>query len=118
MVASPSFARASSGQRSLKQKSFDVDLVSAAMMNNGQVLKAGDYTMKITENTPTPEVTFYQDGTLIAQSQAKAETQPSKNEKTAIHLKAKGDTQVITAIDPSGWSEKLVFGNSSVQTGS
>jgi hypothetical protein len=117
MVASLSFARSSSSQRSSKEKSFHVQL-DAVKLNNGTALKAGDYIMKISENTQSPEVEFYRHGKLVAKTQAKVETEPQKNEFTAIETSPKGNARVITAIEPSGWSERLVLSNSGAQTGS
>jgi hypothetical protein len=95
-----------------------VTLDTAAKLNNGTMLKAGDYTIRIPEHTKTPEVEFYVEGKLVAKAQAKVETQPQKNEYTAIEATMKGNTDVVTAIDPGGWREKLVFSKSGSHTGS
>jgi hypothetical protein len=82
------------------------------------LLQAGEYTIRIPENTQSPEVEFYTDGRLVAKAQAKVETQPQKNEYTAIETTNEGNTDVVTAIDPSGLPERLVFNESSGQSGS
>ena len=114
--ASLSFAGSWFGKSSTK--SFAVTLDSAAKLSNGTMLKAGDYTVKIQERTQTPEVEFYTEGKLVGKEQAKVETQPQKNEYTAIEATMKGNTNVVTAIDPGGWRERLVFSKSSSHTGS
>ena len=116
MTASLSFGGSWFGKSSTK--SFDVTLDSAAKLSNGTVLEAGNYTLKIPEHTQSPEVQFYKDGQLVAKAQAKVKTQPEKNEYTAIETSKKGNTNVVTAFDPGGWPEKLVFSSSSGQHGS
>jgi len=117
MAASLSFGGSwHSGKSSAK--SVTVTLGRDAKLNNGTVLKAGEYTVKIPENTPAPEVEFYANGRLVAKAQAKLETRPKKNELTAIETTNDGNTGVVTAIDPSGLPERLVFGESSTQSGS
>jgi hypothetical protein len=116
LAASLSFAGSWFGKSSTK--SFAVTLDSAAKLNDGTMLKAGDYTIKIPEHTQSPEVEFYTDGKLVAKEQAKVQTQPQANEYTAIELTTKRNTNVVTAIDPGGWRAKLVFGKSSGQSGS
>jgi hypothetical protein len=112
MAATVGFARSSSMH---KVKSFNVDLANAVKLNNGEMLKPGDYNMKVAENTKSPQVAFYKDGDLVASTQAHARTITNKNEATELHLQMKGNTYVVNSIDPKGWREKLVFGNSSAQ---
>ncbi len=116
MTASLSFAGSWFGKSSTK--SFDLTLASAAKLSNGTMLEAGNYTMKIPEHTKSPEVQFYKDGKLVAKAQAKVKTQPQKNEYTEILTAMQGKTNVITAIEPGGWPEKLVFTKASGQTSS
>ena len=116
MTASLSFAGSWFGKSSTK--SLAVTLHSAAKVNDGTMLKAGDYTIRIPENTQSPEVEFYTEGKLVAKAQAKVKTQPQKNEYTAIEITTEGNTNVVTALDPAGLREKLVFSDSSSQHGS
>ena len=117
MAASPSFGGSwHSGKSSAK--SVTVTLDRDAKLNNGTVLKAGEYTVKIPENTQAPEVEFYANGKFIAKAQAKLETRPHKNDLTSIETTNDGNTGVLIAIDPSGLPERLVFGESRTQTGS
>jgi hypothetical protein len=95
-----------------------VTLERAVRLNNGTLLQAGEYTIRIPENTQSPEVEFYTDGRLVAKAQAKVETQPQKNDYTAIETTNEGHTDVVTAIDPSGLRERLVFSDSNGQSGS
>ena len=116
MAASVSLAGSWFGKSSTK--SYTVTLDSAAKLRNGTELKAGNYTLKVPENTQTPEVGFYANGKLVAKEQAKVKTESQKNEYTALELDTQGNTNVITAVDPGGMSEKLVFSRSNAQSGS
>jgi hypothetical protein len=116
MVVSPTFARSASSQGPSKEKTFHVQL-DAAKLSNGTALKAGDYVLKIAENTQSPEIDFYRNGKLIAKTQAKVVTQPRKNDYTAIETSPKGKVKVITAIYPDGWAERLVLTNSPARAG-
>jgi hypothetical protein len=116
MTASMSLAR--SWFRKSSTKSYAVTLDSDAKLSNGSELKAGNYTVKVPENTQSPEVEFYDGGKLVAKEQAKVVTQSQKNEYTALELTTKGNTNVLTAVDPGGLPEKLVFRSSSGRLGS
>jgi len=116
VTASLSFAGSWFGKSSTK--SFSVTLDSAAKLTNGAELKAGDYTIKIPEDTQSPEVEFFADGKLIAKEQARVVTQAQKNEDTAIEVSTEGNTNVITAVDPGGWPERVVFPSAGGQHGS
>jgi hypothetical protein len=91
-------------------KSFAVTLDSPAKLSNGTLLEAGNYTMKIPENTQSPEVEFYKEGKLVAKVPAEVKTEPQKNPYTEIELNKMGDINVITAVDPNGWPERLILG--------
>jgi len=116
MTASLSLAGSWFGKSSTK--SLNVTLDSDVKLSNGAELKAGNYTIRIPEHTQSPEVEFYDGGRLVAKEQAKVVTQPQKNEYTALELTTKGNTNVVTAVDPGGWAEKLVFSSSGGQHGS
>jgi len=102
LTATLSFARSAT-------KSYSVTLDQDAKLSNGAGLKAGDYTVKIQEHTNSPEVEFYSQGNLVAKEQATVQTRAQKNQYTALELNSKGNTNVLTAIDPNGMRERLVF---------
>ncbi len=116
VAASVGFARSWFGGSSTK--SYSVTLDNAAKLRNGTELQAGNYTVKVAENTQTPEVEFYSGGKLVAKEQAKVQSQSVKNGYTALELNTSGNTSVITAVEPGGLSEKLVFSSANVQPGS
>ena len=115
MAASLSFAGSWFGKSSTK--SLHVTLDGPAKLSNGAELKAGDYTVKIAENTQTPEVQFYANGKLVAEEHAKVKAEPQKNEYTAIETTLEGKSCVVTAVDPGGQPEKIVFGTSGAHHG-
>lgn len=100
VAASVGFARSWFGKSSTK--SYSVTLDSAARLWNGTELQAGNYTVKVPENTQTPEVEFYSGGRLVAKEQAKVQSQSVKNDYTALELNTKGNTNVITGVDLEG----------------
>ena len=70
--------------------------------------------MVLNNNSPTPEIGFYQNGKLVAQVPAKLVDQGKKINETKIYYDTRGaDTQVITEMDLSGWREKVLFGKNS-----
>jgi len=100
-------------------KSLAVTLTNATKLNSGEVLQAGQYTVKIpAENTQSPEVEFYAGDKLIAKAQAQVETLPQKNDYTAIEITTLENTDVLTAIRPNGLPERLVFSEPTGQSGS
>jgi len=107
VAASMGFARSWFGKSSTR--SYSVTLDSAAKLRNGTELQAGNYTLRVPEHTQTPEVEFYSGGKLVAKEQAQVQPQSQKNDYTALELNTKGNTAVITAVDPGGMSEKLIF---------
>jgi hypothetical protein len=67
-----------------KPKSFDVTLIKAAMLNNGVVLPPGNYTVKISEDTQSPEAEFYKPQRLVARAPVQVQARPEKNDYTTI----------------------------------
>jgi len=116
MAASVSFAHSWFGKSSTK--SYSVTLDTAAKLRNGTELQPGNYTVKVAENSQTPEVEFYSGGKLVAKEHAKVQTESEKNPYTALELNTQGNSSVIVGVDPGGTSEKLLFGNSNTQSGS
>jgi len=79
--------------------------------SNGETLPAGTYHMEVPDNSQKPAVTFSQDGKVMATVKAKVVTEPKKNGDTEVDSVTEGSAQAVTAIRPSGWEEKLVFGS-------
>jgi hypothetical protein len=98
------------GSHKSKERTVSVTFSNAAKFNNGNTLAAGTYRMEVSENSPTPAVTFSQGGKVMATTQAKVVTEQKKNDETEIDSVTQGDTNVVTAIRPAGWDEELNFG--------
>ena len=101
------------------KKSANIEIFQAGRIPGGPTLEPGNYKVVLTNNSPTPEIGFYQNGKLVAQVPAKLVDQGKKIELTEITYSTKGpDTQVITEMDLSGWREKVLFGKNNGQAGS
>jgi hypothetical protein len=116
VAAGVGFAHSRPGKSSTK--TYSVTLDSAAKLKSGAELQAGDYTVKVPENTQTPEVEFYFGGKFVAKEQAKVQAEPQKNAYTSLELSTAGSAKVVVALDPGGLSERIVFTDSNVQPGS
>lgn len=89
----------------------DVTFANAMKFKSGDTLPAGTYRMEVPENSPTPKVSFTQNGEVKATVEAKVVTQQKKNEGTEVDSVTEGNVQEVTAIRPIGWEEELVFGS-------
>ena len=93
------------------KKSADVEIYETARIPGGPTLHSGEYRVVLNNNSPTPEIGFYQNGKLVAQVPAKLVDQGKKFDETKIYSNTTGaETQVITQMDISGWREKVLFG--------
>ena len=108
MTASLSFARFWGGHES-SVKSTRITIASNMTLANGKVLKAGTYLVEVPIDAKAPEVKFDRAGKTVAEAQAKVVTENQKNPYTEVESSKQGNDNVMTAIAPGGWSEKLVF---------
>ena len=93
------------------KKTTDVDIYQTAQIPGGPTLQPGEYKVVLNNNSPTPQVGFYQKGKLVAQVPAKLVDQGKEFDETAITYATQGaETHVITQMDLSGWRKKVVFG--------
>ena len=105
----PSFDLGHSSKQSAR-----VAIDQTARIPGGPTLQSGKYEVVLNNNSPTPEIGFYQNGKLVAQVPAKLVDQGKKINETKIYYDARGaNTQVITQMDLSGWREKVLFGKNS-----
>jgi hypothetical protein len=120
VAASMAFARFPNlGLGHSSTKSADVEIDRTARIPGGPTLQSGEYKVVLTNNSTTPEIGFYQDGKLVAQVPAKLVDQGKKFDETEIHYDSKAaDSLVITQMDLSGWSEKVLFGENNGGAGS
>ena len=112
VAASMAFAKFPSfdlGRSSKKSATVEID--QTARIPGGPTLKSGEYKVVLTNNSPTPEIGFYQQGKLVAQVPAKLVDEGKKFDETKIYYVTKGvNTQVIMQLDLSGWKEGVLFG--------
>jgi hypothetical protein len=92
------------------QKSATVDIDQATKIPGGPTLQPGTYRVALLTASSVPEVGFYQHGKLVGQAPVKLVDQGKKISETEIHADTKPDrTQVLTEMDLSGWTQKLMF---------
>jgi hypothetical protein len=109
LVAGVAFARRPSHADS-RGRSAGVDILWRAMVPNGPSLSQGHYKVTLNTQSSSPELEFYQDGTLVGQAPVTLVPESSKNEQTEVFYDDgnKGD-RTITEFDLGGWKDKLVF---------
>ena len=101
------------------QKSADIDLNETTKVPNGPTLQAGSYKVTLLNGSSTPELGFYQDRKLVGQAPVKLVDQGKKISETEVLFETKDDhTQVVTEMDLSGWTQKVVFSGSDASSGS
>ena len=93
------------------KKSANVAIDQTGRIPGGPTLQPGEYKVVLNNSSTTPEIGFYQNRKLVAQVPAKLVDQGKKFDETAITYVPKGaSTYVITEMDLSGWTEKVLFG--------
>jgi hypothetical protein len=93
------------------QKSARFEIVETMKIPGGPTLRPGNYKLALLNNSSTPEVRFYEAGKLLGQAPVKLIDQGKKSDETEVFSDTgKNRTHVLTEIDPSGWTEKLMFG--------
>ncbi len=97
--------------KSSASRATDITFENTMKFNNGVSLPAGTYRLSVPNNQQTPEVTFSQDGKVVATEKANVVDEQKKNDATEIDSTTQGDAQQLNVIRPSGWNEELVFGN-------
>jgi hypothetical protein len=105
------FGFAAGGSHKSQERKVDVTFSTTTKFNNGTSLPAGTYQMEVPENSPTPAVTFAQDGKVVATVEAKVVSEPKKNDNTEVDTVNQGDAHVVRAIRPGGWTEEIDFGS-------
>jgi hypothetical protein len=107
------------GHHPSAQRSADVDFTETIKVPNGPTLEPGTYKVALLNESSAPEVGFYQGGKLVGQAPVKLVDQGKKIRQTEFSSNlVDSHTRVITEMDFSGWTEKIVFGGSSADSGS
>jgi hypothetical protein len=94
-------------------RSADVDFTQTVKVPNGPTLQPGTYKVALLNDSSAPEVAFYRNDKLVGQAPVKLIDQGQKIRQTEVYTQIQDDhSQVITEMDFSGWTEKVVFGGS------
>jgi hypothetical protein len=106
------------GYHHSSQKSAVVDIDQATRIPGGPTLQPGTYRVALLSASSVPEVGFYQHGKLVGQAPVKVVDQGKKISRTEVRFDTgPNHTSVITEMDLSGWTQKLVFGTSNTMVG-
>jgi hypothetical protein len=95
--------------RSSHDRTAQVNIMFQTEVANGKVLQPGIYKVKVSNNANSPEVMFYQNNKLVAQTPARMVATSQKSGDTEVHYDTAGPEHVITQIDLRGWNEELMF---------
>ena len=76
------WTRGRGGSHKSTERGTNLTFAYLMKFRNGDTLPAGAYRMEVPEDSQTPEVTFSQDGKVMATVKAQVVTQPKKNEDT------------------------------------
>jgi hypothetical protein len=90
-------------------KSSTVDVLYQARLGNGPELQPGQYKVKVSENSSAPELMFYQDNKLVAETPVKLVDMGKKADATEIDYNQKNNQQIITSIRLDGWNQEVVL---------
>ncbi|MGH9406410.1 MAG: hypothetical protein ACRD3D_11320 [Terriglobia bacterium] len=115
LVMASAMAYASpAGRRNSSQKSVDLYVFNQAQVPGGPMLKPGDYTMRLSQGSSAPLVAFYHNEKLVGHAPAHLVRLDKAPDQTSIHYLFRGqDDPTISEISVKGWTQKLVFGQSS-----
>ena len=92
------------------RKSADIEITETTKVPGGPSLEPGTYKVVLLNESDTPEVGFYQDGKLIGQASVKLDDQGKKFQHTEFEANIlDGNREIITALSPGGWTEKIIF---------
>jgi hypothetical protein len=106
------------GNHHHSQKSASVDIVDVTKIPGGPTLEPGTYQVTLLNASSAPEVGFYQAGKLVGQAPVKLVDQGKKISETEVRTDTgPNNTNVLTEMDLSGWTHKLMFEKSKAMGG-
>jgi hypothetical protein len=92
------------------EKSASVDIADVTKIPGGPTLQPGTYRVTLLNPSSAPEIGFYQGGKLVGQAPVKLVDQGKKISQTEVLTNAEPNhTNVLTEMDLSGWTQKLMF---------
>jgi hypothetical protein len=100
------------------QKSASIDIAYTTKIPGGPTLQPGTYQVTLLSPSSVPEVGFYQAGKLVGQAPVKLVDQGKKISETEVRTDTgPNNTNVLTEMDLSGWTHKLMFEKSKAMGG-
>jgi hypothetical protein len=98
------------GHHHSSQKSMSMDILQTTQVPDGPTLEPGTYTATFVEDSSKPEVEFYQQGKLVGQAPVTLVDEGKKIKQTEFQSNQQANgTNVLTEMDFSGLTQKLVF---------
>jgi hypothetical protein len=99
-------------------KSARVDIVGVTKVPGGPMLQPGTYRVTLLNTSSVPEIGFYQEGKLVGQAPVKLVDQAKKISQTELLTNTEPNrTNVLSEMDLSGWTQKLMFETSTAMGG-
>jgi hypothetical protein len=108
LTASMAYGKVPDGNHSAG-KSAKFEIVETMHIPGGPTLKPGTYKLALLNNSSASEVAFYQASKLVGQAPVKLVNENKKADETEVFSNAQNDGRVLVEIDPSGWTERLMF---------
>jgi hypothetical protein len=107
------------GRHSSAARSANVEFTETTQVPNGPTLQAGTYKVALLSDTSAPEIGFYREGKLVGQAPVKLVDQGGKIRETEVFANIQDDhSELLTEMDLSGWTEKVIFSQSGGTSGS
>jgi hypothetical protein len=106
------------GHHDSSRKSGSIDLVYVTKIPDGPTLQPGTYRVTLLNASSAPDVGFYQGGKLIGQAPVELVDQAKKISQTEVLTNTRPNhPSMLTEIDLSGWTQKLMFETSHAMGG-
>ncbi|HEV2383319.1 MAG TPA: hypothetical protein VG206_26435 [Terriglobia bacterium] len=89
-----------------------VDIVDAAQIGEGTILKPGTYRVELLTNSQSPELGFYQNRKQVAETPVKLVPSQTTNTQTEVQYNTASNPQVMTEVDFRGSNQRVVLEDS------
>jgi len=108
------------GHHNSARKSADVDFTQTTKVPNGPTLQPGTYKVALlNSDASAAEVGFYRGDKLVGEAAVRLVDQGNKIRETEVYANIQDDhSQLVTEMDLSGWTEKVIFSQSDTTIGS
>jgi len=97
-----------------------VDFTQTTKVPNGPTLQPGTYKVALlNSDASAAEVGFYRDDKLVGEAPVRLVDQGNKIRETQVYANIQDDhSQLVTEMDLSGWTEKVIFSQSDTTSAS